>query len=245
MTEDDPRQRIFQLVALADIDAKRSERLKLIDAVPRVLAARKLGSKDAEAVVENAREKLKGFRAHLKTLELDLADREEALAKANVNLQGCKSNNEYSLLMAEITRKKEEKGTTEEAILEQYDVIRQGEVLVEQAEARLADALREYAEFETKAHGDLDDHNADLAKLDERRNQVRNAIDPDTLKIYDRAFGAHGSGIVSAEGRTCQGCFGTLTPNDNNRLIAGKQLVICKVCQRILYDPQVLHASPS
>ncbi|MCB9898438.1 MAG: hypothetical protein H6825_10575 [Planctomycetes bacterium] len=243
MTEDEPRQQTFQLVALAEVDARRGEVQKLIDAVPRILAARKKESRDAESILKAQREKLQGFRTHLKSLELDLAEREAALSKANGNLLTAKSNAEYSLLMAEITRKKEEKGKTEESILEQFEVIKQGERLVVEAEQRLVEAQSEYVEFEQRALRELDSHHADLAKHDERREQIRRAIHGDVLKIYDRAYVALGTGIVPAEGRTCQGCFSLLTPNDANRLLAARNLVVCKMCSRILYDPQVLQAS--
>lgn len=243
MTADDPRQQTFQLVALAEIDARRAETQQLIDSVPRILAARKKESRDAEATLAAQRDKLQRFRAHLKSLELDLAEREAALGKANGNLLTAKSNAEYSLLMAEISRKKEDKEKTEESILEQFEVIKQGERLVVAAEQRLTEAHGEYTEFEVRALRELDEHHADMAKHDERRNQIRKAIQGDVLKIYDRAYNALGTGLAAAESRTCQGCFSTLTPNDANRLLANRSLVVCRMCQRILYDPQVLQAS--
>ncbi len=243
MTDDDPRQQTFQLVALADVDARRAETQKLIDAVPRILASRKKESRDAESTLKAQREKLQLFRSHLRSLELDLADREAGLAKANGNLLTAKSNAEYSLLMAEIGRKKEDRGKTEESILEQFEVIKQGERLVVDAERRLTEAQREYKDFEVRALRELDEHHAEMSKHDGRREQVRKAIQSDVLKIYDRAYNALGTGIAAAEGRTCQGCFTTLTPNDANRLLAGRALVVCKMCQRILFDPQVLQAS--
>ncbi len=245
MTAEDPRQQTFQLVSLKDIDTKRKETQALVDSVPRVLAARQRESKDAEAALDTTKEKLQGFRAHLKSLELELASREEACSKANANLLTAKSNQEYSLLMAEINRKKEEKGQVEESIIEQYDVIAQGERLVKEAEERLAEAKADYKAFEERARQQLADHQTELSGLDERRDQVRKAIDPEVLKIYDRAYKAHGTAVVPAEANTCQGCFSTLTPNDRNRLMAGRRLVVCKMCQRILYMPEVLQASPS
>ena len=245
MTADDPRQQTFQLVALGDIDRKRLEIQKLIDSVPRVLAARQRASTDAQTQLDAVREKVQGFRAHLKSLELDLGQREEALSKANANLLTAKSNQEYSLLMGEITRKKEDKGSVETSILEQYDVIKQGEGLVEEAQATLEAAQAEYGEFEERARQEMAEHQKEMTGFDTRRDQIRTGIDGEVLKLYDRVFEAHGTAIVPAEANTCQGCFSTLTPNDRNRLIGGRQLVVCRVCQRILYMPEVIQASPN
>lgn len=245
MNPEDSRQQTLELVALGEIDSRRNDAQRLIDSVPRVLAARQRDSKDSEVMVEAAHQKLKGFQAHLKTLELDLASREESLGKANANLLTAKSNQEYSLLMAEIGRRKEEKGAVEEAILEQYDVIRQGERMVADAKARLAEAQAEFGEFEKRAFEQHQEHQEDLAKLEAERDAVRERIDGAALKLYDRALKAHGNAIVPAEAKTCQGCFSSLTPNDSNRLLSGRQVVLCRVCQRILYMPEALQTSPT
>jgi hypothetical protein len=240
----DQRQQILQLVNLADIDRRRADAQRLIDSVPRVLASRQRGSHQAEAALQASKDKLQGFQKHLKTLELDLAVREQALAKANGNLMSAKTNQEYSLMMGEIGRRKEEKSEAEEKILEQYEVLKQGEQMVKDAEARLVEARKDYGAFESRAQAELDEHQKELSALDERREQVRRAIKPDVLKIYDRAYSAHGTGLAAAENNICQGCFSSLLPNDRSRLISGRETVICRSCQRILYLPEVLQAAP-
>ena len=241
----DPRQLTLKLLALGEVDRKRSESQSLVEAVPRILASRSRHTRDAQATLDACHEKLQLFKVHLKSLELDLATREEALSKANANLLNAKTNQEYSLMIAEIARKREETGTVEERILEQYEVIRQGEQMVKAAEGGVEAAEAEYGGFEARARNELTEHQKELAELDERRVQVRKSIDPEILKLYDRVHKAHGVAIVPAEGSTCQGCFSTLTPNDRNRLLSGRQLVVCRACQRILYMPEVLQASPS
>jgi predicted nucleic acid-binding Zn-ribbon protein len=205
-----------------------------------MLAARGRLSREAKESLEVAKEKRMGFQAHLKTLELDLADREGLLQKANGNLMSAKSNQEYTLLIAEINRKTEEKGTVEESILEQYDVIAVGDRMVIECEARLREAEEDYLAFQKRALEELDAHRAELAIMDGRRAQVIKAISPDPLQIYERAHKALGNAIVPAEGKTCQGCFSTLTPNDNNLLHSSKRIIICRQCQRILYLPEVI-----
>ncbi len=243
MTREDQRQQIFQLIALRDIDRLRTQTTQLIDAVPRILGARHRDSAGAQTGLDAARSKLQGLRAHLKSLELDLAEREAAIGKANANLMSAKTNQEYSLLIAEITRKREEKGKVEESVLEQFEVIKQGEKAVKDAETRLAEAGAEFQAFETRARTELADHQAELKGHDERRGQIRRAISAEVLKIYDRAFQALGEGLSPIEGNVCQGCFSSVTPNDRSRLISGLELVTCRSCQRIVYLPEVLQAS--
>ncbi|MHC5210246.1 MAG: zinc ribbon domain-containing protein [Planctomycetota bacterium] len=245
MTREAQRQQTFQLVALRDVDRLRAQTTQLIEAVPRVLAGRRRESHAAQAGLEAARLKLQGFKSHLKTLELDLAEREAALGKANGNLLGAKTNQEYSLLQGEIARKRDEKGQGEEKILEQFEVIKQGEQLVLEAEARLAEAEKEFKAFEDRAHDQLAEHQKELAAQDERREQIRKAIAPVALKVYDRAYGAHGEGVVAIENNICQGCFSSITPNDRSRLLSNLELMVCRSCQRIIYLPEALQASPA
>lgn len=236
-------QQTLKLIDLSGVDEQRTEILQLTEGVPRILKSRKRAVHEAEAGIEAAREKLRGFQAHLKTLELDLSAKEDAIAKANGNLLNASSNQEYTLMQAEIARKTEEKGQTEEEILKQYDVIQLGEQLVADAEKRLAEAQEEYQGFEDRASSELDTHQQELDVLDAKREGIRRAIKTDVLKIYDRAQAAHGTGVCPVESDICQGCFSKLTPNDRSRLAAGRELVICRTCQRILYLPQALQAS--
>jgi len=245
VTREDQRQQIFQLIALRDVDRLRSQASHLIDSVPRVLGARHRDSTGAHGALDAAKDKLKGFKTHLKSLELDLAEREAAILKANANLMSAKTNQEYSLLVAEIARKREEKGKVEEQILEQFETIKQGEGLVKSAEAHVVEAESEYKAFEDRAKSEWETHRSELAGLEERRAAIRRAIQAPILKLYDRALAAHGEGVGAVEANVCQGCFSTVTPNDRSRLISGLELVTCRSCQRILYLPEVLQASPA
>jgi predicted nucleic acid-binding Zn-ribbon protein len=74
---------------------------------------------------------------------------------------------------------------------------------------------------------------------------VERAIVADVLKVYDRAYGAHGEGVVPIENNICQGCFSSVTPNDRSRLISSLELIVCRSCQRIVYLPESLQASPA
>ncbi len=237
-------QQTLQLLDLAGVDEQRAEILTLTEGVPRILKSRKRASADAAAALEATREKVKGFQAHLKTLELELAAKEEAIHKANGNLLNANTNQEYTLMQSEIARKKEEKGQAEEEILKQFDVIQQGAQMIKDAEARVAEAAEEYRGFEERAQNELASHQGELDVLDAKRVNIRRAIKGDVLTIYDRAASAHGTGVCPVESDICQGCFSKLTPNDCSRLAAGRELVICRTCQRILYLPQALQASP-
>ena len=245
VTREEQRQQVFNLVALRDVDRLRAQTTLLIESVPRILSARQRDTAAAKEGLEAARAKLQGFRSHLKTLELDLSDREGLISKANANLMTAKTNQEYSLLVAEIARTKEDKGKVEEQILEQFEVIKQGERLVKEAEAKLVEAQAEFKAFEERARTELAGHQAELTAHEERREQIRRALDAEVLKVYDRAFRALGEAVAPVEGNVCQGCFSSVTPNDRSRMLAGRELVTCRVCSRIQYLPEVLQASPT
>ncbi|MED5331038.1 MAG: C4-type zinc ribbon domain-containing protein [Planctomycetota bacterium] len=245
MSNDEQSQIIIQLVALRDVDTQRAEARSLIDSVPRILQARLKETTEAGKALETSKERLAGFKAHLGNLESDLATKEEALGKASSNLLNARSNDEYALMQIEIGRKREAKGAAESEIINQYDVINQGEELVKNAGDQIEAAQAEYQAFEERAMREMKEHIAELEEFEERREQVRKTLSPDALNIYDRAYKAHGEGIAVAEANVCQGCFSGLTPNDQSRMISGKEIIVCRTCHRILFLPETLQASPS
>jgi hypothetical protein len=68
------------------------------------------------------------------------------------------------------------------------------------------------------------------------REQVRSALDPTSLRLYDRLRTTRGGqAVVEVRQRTCQGCRVTLTAAYEQRLRHGEALVTCQSCGRILY----------
>jgi len=68
------------------------------------------------------------------------------------------------------------------------------------------------------------------------REQLRDALDATSLRLYDRLRSTRGGqAVAEVKQRTCQGCRVTLTAAFEQRLRHGDALVTCQSCGRILY----------
>jgi len=77
-----------------------------------------------------------------------------------------------------------------------------------------------------------------LAEWNAKRDGVRQGIDGDLLRRYERVMKFRGSGLAEVRDHKCMGCQVMLRPQTYNEVRNGEQLVFCDSCQRVLYfDP--------
>ena len=75
-----------------------------------------------------------------------------------------------------------------------------------------------------------------VAELEQRRGEVAARIDPDDLTLYDRIRQMRkGSAVTAVMAGTCRACARRLTPQLENLVMIGNDLVQCMSCSRILY----------
>jgi predicted nucleic acid-binding Zn-ribbon protein len=71
------------------------------------------------------------------------------------------------------------------------------------------------------------------------RAALIDGIPPDLLAKYSTLFAVRGGVAVCAvEGDVCTGCYTSITPNDQARLLGASSIVQCGSCQRMLYFPE-------
>ena len=77
-----------------------------------------------------------------------------------------------------------------------------------------------------------------LAELTAKRNGLRQGIDEDLMRRYERVMKFRGSGIAEVRDHKCMGCQVMLRPQTYNEVRNGEKLMYCDSCQRVLYfDP--------
>src|SRR6202011_6093944 len=80
---------------------------------------------------------------------------------------------------------------------------------------------------------------ARLQELAKERKELAEKMDEDLLNRFERMFASKGdAAIVAVEHGVCTGCHMKLTTATVKAVEAGKEIVSCEQCGRILYEPR-------
>ncbi len=226
-----------QLLVLQD----RQQRIKQIETeigtVP--LQRKSLEAQLAASVVavEVLKQKARHVEMDRKKLELDVGTRTETISRLKTQQYQTRKNDEFQAIGHEIERYENEIRKIEDEELElmvQADKIKEdlGE------EEQTAAAVRESIARQTK---DLEEKSTTLQsrleELTKERAEIAGKIEEDLLSRFERLFKSKGDAVlVALEHEVCTGCHMKVTAQTAHRVKAGREIVSCENCGRILYD---------
>ena len=226
-----------QLLVLQDRQQKIKQIQTEIETVP--LQRKSLEAQLAASVagVEVLKQKNRHVEMDRKKLELDVGTRAETIARLKTQQYQTRKNDEFQAIGHEIERYENEIRKIEDEELElmvQADTIK-----VDLAEEeKKAGVVRESIARQTK---DLEAKSttlqSQLEELSKERAEIAGNIDEDLLSRFERLFKSKGDAVVVAlEHEVCTGCHMKVTTQTAHRVKAGKEIVSCENCGRILYD---------
>ena len=226
-----------QLLVLQDRQQKIKQIQTEIETVP--LQRKSLEAQLAASVagVEVLKQKNRHVEMDRKKLELDVGTRAESIARLKTQQYQTRKNDEFQAIGHEIERYENEIRKIEDEELElmvQADTIK-----VDLAEEeKKAGVVRESIARQTK---DLEAKSttlqSQLEELSKERAEIAGKIDEDLLSRFERLFKSKGDAVVVAlEHEVCTGCHMKVTTQTAHRVKAGKEIVSCENCGRILYD---------
>ena len=229
-------QDIEQLLILQDRDRKiraLKTELKLAPQERKELEERLTSStKQLEAAKLKARE----IEVERKKLENEAEARRETIAKYNTQKFQTRKNEEFQALTNEIKRFEGEIQVIEDHELELMEQAELQRAIVADADKvalatkgqvarQLADLVEKSKAIETQL-GDLETDRVRLAAQTEE----------DLLDTYNRLFSSKGdNAVVALEHDHCMGCHMKVTASTSARVKAGKEVVHCEQCGRLLY----------
>ena len=191
------------------------------------------GAAALEAVKQRARQ----VEVDRKNLELDVGTRQQTIARLRTQQYETRKNDEFQAMGHEIERYEKEIAGIEDKELELMD---QADKLKEEvgAEDKKAAAAKDSIARQLK---DLEEKsktlNSRLDELKKEREAIAANIDEDILDRFDRLFASKGdAAVVALEHDVCTGCHMKVTTATAHFVKAGKDIVSCEQCGRILYD---------
>jgi len=208
----------------------------------RVEVCHKRARQTAERLEQDQRT-LRERQAKLDSLGLDVAARDESIAKHRQALAKAKTNKEYAAILTAMNTEKADNTKIENMMLEFMEEIQglkdaRSKVLaerdkfaaaVEEAEARLAEYDEQVRPQRTA--------------LETSRDDIAARIPPSILSLFNRAAQRHdGEGMAAVrkihpkrDEYVCAGCNINLTLEVINSLQTRDELQICHACARILH----------
>ena len=189
------------------------------------------------ASVETLKQKARQVEIDRKKLELDVGTRTESITRLKTQQYQTRKNDEFQAMGHEIERYENEIRKIEDEeleLMEQVDKLKAELGADEKRAATIKESIsRQMTDLESKSKT-LESRLEDLTK---ERAELASNIDEDLLSRFERLFASKGDAVVVAlEHEVCTGCHMKVTTATAARVRAGKEIVSCEQCGRILYD---------
>jgi hypothetical protein len=225
-----------QLLILQDREQKIRQIRTEIETVP--LRRQSLESQLAasKASLEALKQRARQAEMDRKTLELDVGTRTQTISRLKTQQYQTRKNDEFQAISHEIERYENEIRKIED---EELEVM----VLADKIKADLADEENKAAAAKdsvARQTADLDEKSKALESqfeaLTRERSELAEKIDEDLLGRFERLFKSKGdAAVVAIEHGVCTGCHMKVTTATASQVRAGKEMVSCENCGRILY----------
>jgi len=188
------------------------------------------------AGVEALKQKGRHVEVERKKLELDVGTRTESITRLKTQQYQTRKNDEFQALGHEIERYENEIRKLEDQELElmiDADKLKAELEAAEKSARASKDSIsRQLTDLDAKSKA-LDGQQQEFEK---DRKALAAEIDADLLDQFERLFNSKGdAAIVAVEHGVCTGCHMKVTTATASRVKAGKEIVNCEQCGRILY----------
>ena len=220
----------------------RDQRIRQIQNEVKTLPLQRQGLESqmaaSAAAVDALKNKSRQVEVDRKKLELEANTRRETIFRLKTQQYQTRKNDEFQAMGHEIERYEKEIQKIEDDELELMDQAEKvkAELVGEEKKAGATkDSIsRQLTDLEEKSKA-LDSR---LQELTSERAELASKIDEDLLGRFERLFKSKGDAvIVAVEHGVCTGCHMKLTTATVKAAEAGKEIVNCEQCGRILYIP--------
>ncbi len=228
-----------QIQALFDLQ-KRDRQLHVLERklvlIPKRLVELADDMKRLESMLASEQKKCEDTRAFQRTHERALAEEEEMLRNSRAKMGQVKNPRELSAIQREIDSTRRMASTRTDEILKI-------KTAVEEAEAKLAGMRTSFDDVRTKADAEAERLRkaqtrlqGKLDKLETGRKSLKEQVDLDTIRTYERIrkrVGGHAF-VAASEGR-CTACKMHVPHQTFVALRKGEEIHSCESCGRLLY----------
>jgi len=230
---------IEKLLRLQDADKEIKRLQDEVAEFPKRVAVIEQKLAGTKAQLEKAQAAIKSDEAARRKHDTTISDLRGKISKYRDQSLDVKTNEQYKALLHEIQFAEKEIAATEDKILELMVNADARDKEVKAAQAELKAEMAEIEKEKEEARQRTAEDEKLLTEWRGKRNELRDGIDADLLRQYERVSKFRGSGISEVRDHKCTACQVMLRPQTYNEIRSGLQLVYCDSCQRVLYfDPK-------
>jgi predicted nucleic acid-binding Zn-ribbon protein len=230
------QQDLLALEELQVFDDKIEKTNNLITSLPLEIENK---NKELQRKSEEIDMLKKDYVAHLASIkeqEALLDQKEQTIAKFNIELNAAKSNEVYSSLVAQINKAKADISAIEDNVLTLLEESDKKAALLKNSEAELKELNIKTKEEISQTNLKIQQSKEELLTIEKEREEHKSKISKDTLYQYDRIReGRTAQGLAYIDNGNCSVCGRVLRPQLINQARKFTELVYCDGCSRILF----------
>lgn len=191
------------------------------------------------------KEEIQLTRIQSDRLELDLKERDEAVAKYRAALNAARTNKEYATILTALNTSKADNSKLETQVLELMKNIETDRAECEQIDSEITEQKEKLNELRKETGVQAIRYESEIEQIQQLWDKAAEAIPAETLEIFKRVADTYdGEAITTVELQdarsgvyTCGGCFMGLTNETANMLMTKGEMIRCPNCARILVMP--------
>lgn len=191
---------------------------------------------DIQKQVTDKETQILEIKKEIRMGETQIKEIQDKVQKLESQQAAVKKMDEFNALTHEMTNAGRERTAVEQRLSDLMDKLAVEVDLLITLRDNLKSTQDNSLAIEKEIHESIGKINEEGRTLLEQREALKDQVDPEMFKIYERLLkNKKDRVVVPIEQRTCSGCHIVLTPQHENLVRKGDRLVFCEHCSRILF----------
>ena len=204
--------------------------------IPLEVADLKSLFEEREASFLAAEQEFETLKQQRREKEREIEEERDKVERAKAKLMAIKTNKEYYAMLKEIEGTRRTNVAREEELLSLLARYEDAEKRLSERKADLDEVSKRYQERMVDIEARMGAFDEDIGKLDARRRQVSNRLEPALVRRFEMIFERRdGLAVVAARNYSCMGCHMNIAPQLFNMLQREDRIHTCPNCNRVLY----------
>ncbi len=229
---------LLKLLELQDIDVQIDHFQQLIDQLPLELQEMAKTMVALRHEIDEAAAQGAVLEKELKSKEADISVEQDKIKKSERRLLSIKNLKEHDALSREIKLGKKVAAEIEELILELINQTDDLKKSVKKKQSELSGLEKLIVDKKADTEKLLETATKSVSALNEQKEKITADIDQEYLKRYQIVKKARGNAMAEMINGSCTGCYMSVPPQLNIRVLKQQEFLTCPNCLRILYVKQ-------